>query len=209
MSLPDLSLRLRSLPALIVRQRHELAELIGFESRNKYVIEDEAGNSVGFAAEQQKGFIGFLLRQVLGHWRRFSLQIFDHQKQPMVSAVHPFRWIFQRLEVTGPEGVRIGAIQQRFGIFTKSFDVEDEHGRISMQVRSGLFSFWTFIFERNGREVARVEKKWSGLVSELFTDRDTFRILFVDPSLSDSERLLLLASGLFIDLQYFERKARN
>jgi hypothetical protein len=44
---------------LMVRQRFEAAELFGFESRNKYDIVSESGAQVAFAAEQQKGFMGF------------------------------------------------------------------------------------------------------------------------------------------------------
>jgi hypothetical protein len=77
-----------------------------------------------------------------------------------------------------------------------------------MRVRSGLLRFWSFAFERNGRPVARVEKRWTGLFAEAFTDRDTFRITW-DPALSPDERLVLLAAALFVDLRYFEEKARR
>ena len=68
---------LLQLSTLIVRQRAELAELLGFETRNKYSIEGEQGQALAFAAEQQKGTLGFLLRQFLGHWRSFEIQFFD------------------------------------------------------------------------------------------------------------------------------------
>ena len=64
------------------------------------------------------------------------------------------------------------------------------------------------MFEREGRELARVEKKWSGMLTEAFTDADRFRVAFDAPELSPDERALVLSAGIFIDLQYFERKAR-
>lgn len=199
---------LQATPAVILRQRRELAELFGFETRNKYSLETEDGTALGFAAEQQKGLLGLLLRQFLGHWRRFEIHFFDSQRQLLFKAVHPFRWIFQRLEVVDSQGARLGALQQRFSIFRKSFDVEDATGQVVLEVRSGFLSFWTFVFEARGRERAVVEKKWSGLLREVFTDSDHFRLRFTDPSLTPEERMLLLAAGLFIDLQYFEAKAR-
>src|SRR5258705_62258 len=63
------------------------------------------------------------------------------------------------------------------------------------------------IRHRDGRELARVEKKWAGLLQEAFTDADRFRIAFESPELGLDERSLVLAAGIFIDLQYFERKA--
>ena len=68
---------LRHHQRLIVRQRRELAELFGFETRNKYEIASESGGALAFAAEQQKGIAGFLFRQFLGHWRTFEIKFFS------------------------------------------------------------------------------------------------------------------------------------
>lgn len=201
-----LASRLGALAQVFVHQQREPWEWIaGFETRNRYAVVDERGAPVAWAAEQQKGALGFVLRQVLGHWRRFEIQVFDPARALALRVVHPFRWFFQRLEVLAPDGRRLGAIQQRFSIFTKSFDVEDPRGRPVLRVRSGVLRFWRFDFERNGRPVASVQKKWSGLLSEAFTDRDVFRLSF-DAALGEEERLVLLAAALFVDLRYFERK---
>ncbi|MBI3534269.1 MAG: hypothetical protein HY072_02105 [Deltaproteobacteria bacterium] len=192
---------------LYIKQRRELAELIGFETRNKYSIETEHGEAIGFAAEQQKGILGFLLRQFLGHWRTYEIYCFDSLKQLSLKAVHPFRFLFQRLEVFSSDGVKIGAVQQRFSVFTKKFDVLDDNNQILMTVASPFWKIWTFAFQKQNQTVATIKKKWSGLLTEVFTDQDQFRIEFNDPNLNLAEKTLLLVSGLFIDLQYFERKA--
>jgi uncharacterized protein YxjI len=202
-----LAARLAAVAQVFVRQHREPWEWIaGFETRNRYAVVDEAGAPVAWAAEQQKGALGFLLRQVLGHWRRFELHVFDPARALALRVVHPFRWLFQRLEVLAPDGRRIGAIQQRFAFLSKRFDVEDARGRPVLRVRSGILRWWRFDFERNGRVVARVDKRWSGLLGELFTDRDVFRVTF-EPALDADERLVLLAAAIFVDLRYFERKA--
>jgi uncharacterized protein YxjI len=201
--------RLPTARALVIRQQRELAELIGIETRNKYAIEDEAGRPVAFAAEQQKGIVGAIFRQFLGHWRTFTLHFHGEDRQILFRAVHPFRWIFQRLEVASPIGERLGAIQQRFSLFTKRFDVEDERGRVILTVSSPFWRIWTFPFRRpGGAEAARIEKKWSGLLNEAFTDKDVFALRFLDPALTLAERQVLLAAAIFVDLQYFENKAR-
>ena len=120
---------LRNHQRLIVRQRRELAELFGFETRNKYEIASESGGALAFAAEQQKGIAGFLFRQFLGHWRTFQIKFFSPDRQVFLTAHHPFRWFFQRLEVFDGGGRLLGAIQRRFSILTKRFDVEDASGQ--------------------------------------------------------------------------------
>jgi uncharacterized protein YxjI len=190
---------------LQVVQRRELMELIGIETRNKYELRTSGGEVVGFAAEQGHGLLAGLARYFLGHWRRFDILFFGLDRAPLFRAEHPFRLFFQRLEVMDGDGRAIGAIQQRFALFSKKFDVEDANGRVILQMSSGLFRPWTFPFLRDGAEVARIEKKWTGLFSEALTDADTFRVQF--GTTNPDERALLLAAAVFTDLQYFEQKA--
>ena len=119
---------------LFVRQRFELGEMFGFETRNRYEVVSESGAQVAFAAEQQKGFLGFLFRQSLGHWRTFDIRFFTPDRVPFMTARHPFRWFFQRLEVYDEAGALVGAIQRRFSILTKRFDVRTRAARV-MEVR--------------------------------------------------------------------------
>lgn len=196
-------------PALVLRQRKELAELFGYESRNKYEILDPNGAVILYAAEQGKGLGAAFGRQFFGHWRSYEIHVFDQARNVVMRAVHPFRWFFQRLEVVDASGRRVGALQQRWAFFHKRFDVEDATGRVLMQVRSPFWRPWTFPFERAGQRVASVIKKWSGALTEMFTDADTFRIEYEQPGLTPDERALLLCAGLFIDMQYFEEKAKT
>jgi uncharacterized protein YxjI len=194
---------------IVLRQRKELAELAGFETRNKFEILDQDGLAIGFAAEQGRGFGASVARMFAGHWRTFEVHVFDAARAPQLIALHPWRFFFQRLEVRTAQGRPIGALQQRFSLLSKRFDVEGEHGRLLMTCSSPLWKPWTFPFERGGREIAYVRKRWSGLLKEAMTDADTFLIEFMDPALTEDDRDLLLAAGLFIDLQYFEKRASS
>lgn len=203
------TLSLTEHPKLLVRQLHEVAEWVGFETRNKYQIQSEAGLPIAFAAEQQKGILGFLFRQFLGHWRSFELHMYTPSRQLALRVRHPFRLWFQRIEVSDSRGSFMGAVQQRFSILYKRFEVQDPQGRVLMEVASPLFKLWTFSFKKRGQEVARVQKKWGGLLTEGFTDRDTFLVDFGRFELLEHERQLVLAAALFIDLVYFESHARR
>jgi hypothetical protein len=57
-----------------------------------------------------------------------------------------------------------------------------------------------------GRQIASVQKKWSGVFSEVLTDRDNFLVEFTDSSMDQRERTLILAAALFVDIIYFEKK---
>lgn len=194
---------------LLVRQVREMAEFFGFETRNKYEVLDINKAPVAYAAEQQKGILGWLMRQFLGHWRKFDIYFYNNQKQIIMHTHHPFRFYFHRLEIRDPNGKYIGCIQQRFSILSKRFDVQNSAGMTLMEVASPIWKFWTFEFFHGNKVVGAVRKKWSGLFSEMFTDRDNFLIEFSDPTLTNDERKLVLAASIFIDLKYFERKAGN
>jgi uncharacterized protein YxjI len=197
---------LASFQKIFVKQVFELAEIFSFETRNKYRVCDQAGREIAYAAEQQKGFLGVLLRQFLGHWRSFTIHFYDSNRQEFMLAEHPFRWYFQRLEVKDAGSRPLGIVERRFSILTKRFDVLSPQGMILFTVASPFWRIWTFPFRRNEREIARVSKKWSGIGYEFFTDRDTFLIDYLENSLTNDERALVLAASLYIDLKFFERK---
>jgi len=156
----------------------------------------------------RQGVLGLLAIYLLGHWRSFDIAFFDGARQEAFRAHHPFRFFFQRLEVS-QGGRPVGVIQQRFSVFTKRFDVLDANGALLFEMKSGLFKLWTFPFFRGEQQVGVIEKKWSGVFNEVFTDKDNFRVAFTDPALTLDQRLLMLAAAVFVDLQYFERKASN
>jgi uncharacterized protein YxjI len=99
-------------------------------------------------------------------------------------------------------------LQQRFAWLNKKFDFLDTRGRVVMTMTSPLWKIWTFPIKKGDRDVSVIEKKWSGLAKELFTDADNFRVRFSESKLlTADDRLLLLAAAVFIDLLYFEAKA--
>ncbi len=75
-----------------------------------------------------------------------------------------------------------------------------------MQVSSPLWKPWTYPFSQNGVEVACIRKKFSGALSELFTDKDNFKIEYRRSDIGENERRLILAASIFVDLMYFEAK---
>ena len=190
---------------LKICQRKKLAELFGYESRNKYEITMLDGEVFGFATEDGKrGLSSIFLRQILGHWRSFGVQFYDSKREPSFYAFHPFRWFFHRLEVRESSGRIIGALQKRFSIFTKKFDLEDERGKVVLRVSSPLWRIWTFEFQTlSGKVVATIKKKWSGLLKEVFLDADNFELHFNDPNLSEDCKRILMAAAIFVDLIVF------
>ncbi len=101
-------------------------------------------------------------------------------------------------------GKLIGYMERQFSIFSKKFRVCDAQGKVTSQMYSGLFKIWTFPFKKDGREVAKISKKWAGAVTEIFLDSDNFLLEIVDKSITPDQRAVLLCASVFIDLLFFE-----
>ncbi len=199
----DLLLRLQSYKNLHVRQVREPFEFLGLETRNKYRILDDQGASILYAAEEASGLGGTLLRQILGHWRSFKVVIFDEGRSPRFHLHFPFRWFFKTLMVTDERGQILGTLEQRFALFRKKFDIIGPQGQELARINSSFFRFWTFEFFHHDRSLGRIQKKWSGALNELFTDKDNFVVSF-RPGLAPETQVLMLATCIMVDIIYFE-----
>ena len=72
-----------------------------------------------------------------------------------------------------------------------------------------MFKPWTFNVMADHVQVGSIKKQWSGLLKEAFTKADTFTVSFDHPGLSVTDRKLILAAAIAIDIDYFEQKDKN
>ncbi len=194
---------------LSVRQRKRWLEILtSFDSPNTYVVYDEAGNPVFNVEEQGRGFAQFLKRVFLGSYRPYSSHVEDLTAQGHLLVLRrPFRFYFHRLEVTDAQGNRLGAIQRRWTWLRRKYTVEGPTGEEVATLFGPIFRPWTFEIRLPGSdaEVGVVQKKWSGLMKEMFTEADNFWVQFdnvTDPQL----RALLFSATVLIDTVHFEAK---
>ena len=82
--------RLESVDRLVIQQRKEWGEILtGFETKNKYEVSDQDGNSLYFAAEVGGSL---LLRLFLKAARPFTVMVVDSESQTIVEIRRPFRF---------------------------------------------------------------------------------------------------------------------
>jgi len=123
-----------------------------------------------------------------------------------------FFFFFSDLVVEDSTGRRVGSVARRFGWITKKYDLLDENGRIFAKIRAPFWSIWKFpIINHEGTEVGEITKKWragrAGVLTELFTDADTFLVDFGQSSWTLNERLVIFASAISVDFDFFEDNA--
>jgi uncharacterized protein YxjI len=191
--------------ALRVRQTKEWGEILtGFEGRNRYQVVGRDGEPLFLAGEVGSGLGLFLLRGFFKARRPFTMELKTPSGQTALRLKRPWRFWLSRMDVEDGAGQRLGSIQQRFRFFARAYDVLGPSGEWLATLEGPFFRPWTFVLERDGQELGRVEKRWSGLGKELFTDADNFGVRF-DEGLQDARlRQLVLAATFLIDFVHFE-----
>ena len=186
---------------LTVRQEVEHLEVFsGFETSNRYRITTPEGEPLLYAFEES----GFLGRQFLKGHRPLTLHIVDQDNEPLLVASRSFFFFLSHLHVSDGYDRPIGSLRRSFAVLKRRFTLEDPTGAPIAEVRGPLFRPNTFMIYKNGEEVARITKQWSGIMKEAFTDADTFRLQQNTEGLEQEFALLTLATALAIDLDFFE-----
>ena len=199
---------LESYASVTVQQQVEPIQVFtGIETNNRYRILDPDGTEILFAYEDS----GFMVRQLLGNHRPLSIKVVDPQGAVQLTASRKFYWFLSHLVLAGPGGAPAGRVDRRFKALGRRFDLSDEQGD-SVEVHGPMLRPNTFWLRRNGEDVGKITKLWSGVGREMFTRADTFHVEFTpsdgepsaQPPLSESMRWTVLAAAIAIDLDFFE-----
>jgi uncharacterized protein YxjI len=201
--------RFTGVQRLSVRQRKKWLEiLLSFEFRNSYDVYDESQVAVFKVQETSSGIGAFLGRMFLGTMRPFRVAITDLTNGDVVFELRrPWRFLFHRLDVFAGNGEKIGAIQRKWSWVRRIYSIEDAQGNEIATLYGPFLKPWTFEIKQRDRTIGKVQKRWSGLGKELFSDADNFGIdlgEIGDPTLKG----LAFASIVLIDVVHFER-AKN
>jgi uncharacterized protein YxjI len=193
-------------PRVVVRQARDWSELLAWEAPNRYALLTPEGALCGWALELAGGGSALLARWFLKANRPFEMGVYPagDTRTAALRLRRPFTWFLSRLEVSDETGRPLGVVRQRFTILRRRLDLEAPDGRLLARLTGPLLHPWTFVLtERDGdRELGRIEKRWSGTVSEVFTDADTFLVTF--GRADATVRRLLLAAAVLVDFRWFE-----
>ena len=200
---------LGSADRLVVQQKKNWGEILtGFEARTAYEICTEQGAVLARVGEVSDGFLSTVGRWIFKGRRPFELVI-ESGGAPAIRLRRGWFWWLSTLEVEDGRGQSLGTIEQRFAFFQRRFEVIDRRGGAVAEIIGPMFHPWTFHVRApgGGPEIARIEKRWSGLLKEAFTDADTFSLTLPRNDLALSQ--MVVAAALLIDFCYFENEGEE
>ena len=193
--------KLANVDGLVIGQQKEWTEIFtGFETKNRYVVRDTAGNELYAAAEVGGSWLG---RQFLKSLRPFTVSVRGLDGAEVLSVKRRFRFYFHKVEVYDGNGELLGTIQKRWSLLRRIYSVYAPDGIEAFQLFGPVLHPWTFEIHQGAENLGKITKKWSGLGTEMFTKADNFGVMF--PSDWDIRtKALFLGAVFLIDFVHFE-----
>lgn len=173
-----------------------------FKAANNYDIYDpETGQIVLECREDSLGLFTKIFR--FSDYKRmtpFDIRVRTPDGRPVVRVTRGVTFFLSKVRVHGQKDEEIGGFRQKLWSVGGKFDVLDLDGQVVCSLK-GKWTGWEFTFVRDGQELARVTKKWSGLGKELFTTADNY-ILSISPDVPPNStiRRLILAAVMCVDM---------
>ena len=197
---------LESVGGLAVSQRKEWGEILsGFEGSNKYVVSDERGTELFYAVEEHGSV---LARLFLKAYRPFAIEVRNRSGETLLRIERPFRFYFHTAQIFDGSGTLIGTLERHFSVVRRLYSVLSSSGNKLFDLFGPLLHPWTFEIVEGGRQRGMIQKKWTGLAKEAFTDADNFGVTF--PSDWPVEQKTLALGAVFlIDFVHFENKGNR
>ena len=180
---------------LVVSQKAKLIELT-----NEYAISDADGNKIGAVVQVGQGKGRKVLRALtnVDQFLSLKLEISDANGNVVLRVERGAKFLKSKIAVSDGSGKTIGNINQENVIGKIHFSLE-AGGRTIGSINAENWRAWNFnIKDHNGREVARVTKKWAGVMKEAFTTADNYFVEIPEP-IDEPLRSLVLAAALCID----------
>ena len=167
---------------------------------NAYRVYDVSGEQIG-TIEQDfsvgRGILGiFLGRQNLG----FKVRVKDVEGRVLATIRRGATLMLSKIVVADSQGVAIAGINQKWTAVKPRFDILGPSGN-QIATITGDWKGWNFqIAAEDGRTLGAINKRWSGVMKELFTTADKY-LVSIDPSVAeDAHKVAIVASAITIDM---------
>ena len=187
--------RLFTEPILVVSQKAKLLELV-----NEYKVLDQEGNQIGAVAQVGQSTAKKIARFVssLDQFMTHTYEIRDADEQPLLVLTRPRKFVKSSFLLTRPDGSEVGQVKQA-NVFGKIRFSLEAGGQTVGSINAENWRAWNFnIQDANGNEVARITKKWEGLLKTAFTTADNY-VVEISGQMQDPLRSLVVAAALCVD----------
>jgi uncharacterized protein YxjI len=173
-----------------------------FKAANSYdILDPETKEIILNCREDNIAFFTKILRfSSFKLMTPFRVVVKTPQGQTVLSVKRGWTFFRSVVEVFDDAGVLVGTFRQRMLSFGGKFDLLGTDGSLQCTLKGKLTS-WDFMFEKDGIQFARVNKKWAGIGKEMFTTADNY-MLGIEESVAPNHpmRIMIMAAVMCIDM---------
>ena len=171
------------------------------------ILDPANGQTIGIAKEEPPAWAKWLRLVIKRHVMPTAINVYEVEGQPpVVSVKRGFTFLRSKLNVVSG-GRSLGYFKTKLLSISAGFLVYDHADQQVAEVKGNWKGRDFRFFNKNGREIGTVTKKWAGLAKELLTSADNYIISLTDLSGAGPDAsTLLLAAGLSVDLVYKKRE---
>ena len=170
-----------------------------FEMRSRYGLFATDGRRIGAIEQVEQHPLQFLVRLFSNFDVALptTLAITDEGGDAVLRLHKPwFRWA---VSVQRVDGTELGTITKQLRLGTARFALNGPDGGEIGETRATSWRARDFaIIDTTGQQIANVTKRWRGLLTESFTDADTYVVDLGDST--EPLRSLALSAALAIDV---------
>lgn len=177
------------------------------ELRNQYTLTGDDGQEIGKVEQAKQSPFAFILRLVssLDVALPVTLHVTTTDGREELKLHKP--WFRFAVNATDGEGQALGTIKKKVKLGKAVFSLEGPSGDEIGTLKAENWRARDFRLEdTSGTEVARVTKKWRGLLTEAFSDADSYAVTFEDRT-DIATRKLALGAALAVDLTMKQKDA--
>lgn len=167
----------------------------------------EIGETSFFVVEQQKQATSMLeikeTKKQMINYLIFSVS----SSKPVLIVQRPFKSVFSKIYVYDGQGTYFGTVTKRAGILSSKLLVSDPQGSEIMSMKTSKSHGWSDLWVKDlgtREKSGLITTKWSGGSHiKKGVNFETLDLLF-PTNAKLSERCMLLAAGLFVDMLLFD-----
>ncbi|HUR48011.1 MAG TPA: phospholipid scramblase-related protein [Acidimicrobiales bacterium] len=170
------------------------------ELRNQYTLTGDDGQEIGKVEQAKQSPLAFILRVVssMDVALPVTLHVTTSDNREALKLHKP--WFRFAVKVSDDAGSELGTVKKKMRVGKAVFSIEGSGGDEVGVLKAENWRARDFRYENtSGTELARVTKQWRGLLTEAFTDADSYAVTF-EGSADNTTRKLALAAALAVDL---------
>jgi uncharacterized protein YxjI len=171
-----------------------------FKFGNTYNIFNKEGEQVG------------VINQKITSWHKVLRLFLNKAMFPFLLEVHNIDndlqvvikrgWTFwmSKIEIIDANDNLIGIIKQKFKLFKPTFIIENASGNIIAKI-TGDWKAWDFkINDANENSIGTINKKWAGVMKEVFTRADKYYVAINPDFAEDTNKIAIVSCAITIDM---------